>query len=294
MLAGGVLLGPHFSLLTGEPFDVYLTFDDGPFPDPDLKTGPTDIVLQTLKDHGAVATFFLHGRHILKWHGPVLARYIREGHALGNHLWSQGGNTIGDHPTYVRLAYQYFLTEDKIRTMMAAADPEAYQHYLAQHKLFRRPGGANHLDEFLDTNYHRELTRNGDLRMFWDDMDWLVGVYDYSGWHVNGGESLPLKIRPETPDAERQFVLHGADGYYGVYDFLSAGKPPHLSREAEQGIVILLHDADAITDNMLPQLLDDLIKLGARFRTLPRPVDRANAKTVGIGYGPTTAPLTVI
>src|SRR5258708_2271264 len=287
MLAGGALLPPHFSLLTGEPFDVYLTFDDGPFPNPDLKTGPTDVVLQTLKDYGAVATFFLHGRHILKWHGPVLARYIREGHALGNHLWSQGGNTIQDHPSYVRLAYQYFLTEDKIRTMMAAADSDAYQHYLTQHKLFRRPGGANHLNEFLDSTYHRELTRNGDLRMFWDDMDWLVGVYDYSGWHVNGGESLPLKIRPETPEAERQFVLHSVDGYYGVYDFLSAGKPSHVSREAEQGIVILLHDADPITHNMLPQLLDDLIKLRAPSPPFPRPPAPPTPKTPPLRHSPT-------
>src|SRR5689334_18240022 len=119
ILTAGTVLGTRLSLLQGEPFDVYLTFDDGPFPNPDLTTGPTDLVLQTLKDHDTVATFFLHGRHILKWHGPVLARYIREGHALGNHLWSQGGNTVEDHPSYVRLAYQYFLTEDKIRTMMS-------------------------------------------------------------------------------------------------------------------------------------------------------------------------------
>src|SRR5258708_35120552 len=252
MLAGGALLPPHFSLLTGEPFDVYLTFDDGPFPNPDLKTGPTDVVLQTLKDYGAVATFFLHGRHILKWHGPVLARYIREGHALGNHLWSQGGNTIGDHPTYVRLAYQYFLTEDKIRTMMAAADPEAYQHYLAQHKLFRRPGGANHLDEFLDPNYHRDLTHNDNLRLFWDDMDWLVGVYEYSCSHGNGGGALALKIRPETPDAERQFFLHGPDGYYSFYDYLSAGKPPPLSRAPQHGHAPPLPNPTTLTPPPLP------------------------------------------
>src|SRR5204862_661364 len=66
-----VLPAPWFSVQADDtPFDVYLTFDDGPFPAPDLKTGPTDVVIQTLKDHKAWATFFLHGRHILKWHGP--------------------------------------------------------------------------------------------------------------------------------------------------------------------------------------------------------------------------------
>ena len=73
-----------------KPFDVYLTFDDGPFAHKDLKTGPTDIVLQTLQDKGVLATFFLHGIHITDWDGPVLARYINLGHAVGNHLWRQG------------------------------------------------------------------------------------------------------------------------------------------------------------------------------------------------------------
>ena len=38
---------------------------------------------------------------------------------------------------------------------------------------------------------------------------------------------------------------------------------------------------------MLPDLIDTLTGLGARFKSLPRPVDKPNATTVGISYPPT-------
>ena len=83
---------------------MYLTFDDGPSSHKDFKTGPTDIVLQTLKDLNLSATFFLHGLHTNDWDGPVMVRYLMDGHAIGNHTWRQGGNTTLDHPTRSLLA----------------------------------------------------------------------------------------------------------------------------------------------------------------------------------------------
>src|SRR5579859_1037031 len=272
-----------------QPFDVYLTFDDGPFANEDLKTGPTDVVLQILSDHSASATFFLHGRHILPWHGPVLARYVKQGHTIGNHLWSQGGNTTVDHPTFTRLAYQYLLTDDKIRTMLQAADQDAYNAYLAQGKMFRRPGGSNYLAEFLDPANFHAIEYDPLLRPLGDKVQWLKSVYDYSGWHVNGGESIPVNIRPTTPDEERNFILHGGNGYYGIEDYLQFGNPPRRSLEADAGLIILMHDADKDTDSTLPQLLDDLTALGARFRSLPRPGDQPNTKSVGVGNPPKVA-----
>ncbi len=272
-----------------QPFDIYLTFDDGPFANPDLKTGPTDVVLQTLSDHNVSATFFLHGRHILPWHGPVLARYIKQGHSIGNHLWSQGGNTTVDKPTFTRLAYQYLLTEDKIRSMLQQADPDAYNIYMAQGKLFRRPGGSNFPAEFLDPANFHAVQYDPLLRPLGDKVEWLKSVYDYSGWHVNGGESIPENIRPQTPDQQRNFILHGGNGYYGIEDYLQFGNPPRRSLEANAGLIILMHDVDKDTDAMLPQLLSDLTTLGARFRSLPRPSDQPNTKTVGVGNPPTVA-----
>ncbi len=270
-----------------DPFDVYMTFDDGPSSNRDFKTGPTDLVLQTLKDNNAPATFFLHGLHVTDWDGPVMVRYLADGHAIGNHLWRQGGNTVGDKPSWPLLARQYLEAEVRIRQLLQDADRSAYIQYLAQPKLFRRPGGHNGLNEFLDPVNFKDLDHEPYLQPYWDRIDWLNGVYDYSGWHINGGESIPLSIRPETPTDELNFILHGGHGYYGVLDFLQGGIPPQRSVEAYEGLIILMHDADKDTVTMLPQLIQELRSLGARFRALPRPIDKPNSKTVGIGYAPT-------
>ena len=60
---------------------VALTFDDGPNP-------PfTGRVLDTLRDAGVQATFFLIGENVRRY--PELARRIvKEGHAVGNHSYS--------------------------------------------------------------------------------------------------------------------------------------------------------------------------------------------------------------
>jgi peptidoglycan-N-acetylglucosamine deacetylase len=59
---------------------VALTFDDGP--DPQV----TPSILDTLRDCGARATFFVIGRHLEK-HRALAARALGEGHELGNHSW---------------------------------------------------------------------------------------------------------------------------------------------------------------------------------------------------------------
>lgn len=57
---------------------VYLTFDDGPHPKYSGK------ILDALGSTGAKATFFLSGEELRKY--PEFgSRYIREGHAVGNH-----------------------------------------------------------------------------------------------------------------------------------------------------------------------------------------------------------------
>ncbi len=59
---------------------VALTFDDGPNPE------ATPRILDALAERGAIATFFLLGRHVERW--PALARRVAdEGHIVGNHGW---------------------------------------------------------------------------------------------------------------------------------------------------------------------------------------------------------------
>ena len=57
---------------------IFLTFDDGPIPE------ITPLVLSTLKQFNAKATFFCVGANIEK-HPEVFRQIISEGHSIGNH-----------------------------------------------------------------------------------------------------------------------------------------------------------------------------------------------------------------
>jgi peptidoglycan-N-acetylglucosamine deacetylase len=60
---------------------IYLTFDDGPVP------GATELVLQTLAQCQAKATFFCIGDNIRK-HPVIFESVLAAGHAIGNHTFN--------------------------------------------------------------------------------------------------------------------------------------------------------------------------------------------------------------
>jgi peptidoglycan-N-acetylglucosamine deacetylase len=60
---------------------IFLTFDDGPLP------GPTEFVLDMLKNFNAKATFFCIGDNVRK-HPEVFAKVVNEGHSIGNHTFN--------------------------------------------------------------------------------------------------------------------------------------------------------------------------------------------------------------
>ena len=70
---------------------VYLTFDDGPIPE------STPFILDTLKEFGIKATFFVVGENV-KRHPELLERIVNEGHRVGNHTY----NHMGSLRHYVR------------------------------------------------------------------------------------------------------------------------------------------------------------------------------------------------
>ncbi len=76
--------------------EVYLTFDDGPTP------GVTDVLLNTLANYHAKATFFCLGRQVHK-HPALLQRIVDEGHAIGNHSYS--------HPDGLSVSKSYYLKD---------------------------------------------------------------------------------------------------------------------------------------------------------------------------------------
>src|SRR5690349_5425099 len=64
-----------------EAKELYLTFDDGPV------HGPTEFVLETLRQYSAKATFFCIGDNVRK-HPGVFKKIVDDGHAIGNHTFN--------------------------------------------------------------------------------------------------------------------------------------------------------------------------------------------------------------
>jgi len=57
---------------------LFLTFDDGPHPE------ATNFVLNELRDHNALATFFCIGKNVLAY-PDIYKRILDGGHSVGNH-----------------------------------------------------------------------------------------------------------------------------------------------------------------------------------------------------------------
>ena len=73
---------------------VYLTFDDGPLPQ------STPFILDTLREYGARATFFMVGDNVRKY--PELFKMIVDaGHQVGNHTYNHLGGLKHLTKTYI-------------------------------------------------------------------------------------------------------------------------------------------------------------------------------------------------
>ena len=82
---------------------VYLTFDDGPIPE------ATPFILDTLRDYGAKATFFMVGDNVRKY-PELYKRILAEGHQVGNHTHNHIGgirHTIKEYSYNVEKANAY-------------------------------------------------------------------------------------------------------------------------------------------------------------------------------------------
>lgn len=63
---------------------IYLTFDDGPIPE------STPFILDTLREHGVKATFFMVGDNVHKY-PQLFQQIVAEGHQVGNHTYNHWG-----------------------------------------------------------------------------------------------------------------------------------------------------------------------------------------------------------
>ena len=114
--------------------EIYLTFDDGPIP------GPTEFVLDTLKQFNAKATFFCIGENISK-HPEIFQQVIIEGHAVGNHTFKHMKGWSTSTEKYVS---NVELCANEIREKLPIAGyqlPVTSNKQLETSLLFRPPYG---------------------------------------------------------------------------------------------------------------------------------------------------------
>ena len=133
---------------------VYLTFDDGPIPE------STPFILDTLKELGVKATFFVVGENV-KRYPDLFRRIISEGHSIGNHTY----NHMGSLKHYVRTYLSNIETADAV--MQTAANisgvgAENRSLSITNVPLFRPPHGWTWLSA-----YHL-LMKKGYTIVMWD------------------------------------------------------------------------------------------------------------------------------
>ena len=138
---------------------VALTFDDGPDP----RTTP--LILDTLREHGVEATFFVVGRQVAE--NPALLRQIvGEGHIVGNHTY--------DHADMSALSLARMHGELR-STQEAVDDALGYHHPMA---LMRPPYGNPYVEGSNALPAFQEVVRDQELiPVTWtvDPSDYLLG-----------------------------------------------------------------------------------------------------------------------
>lgn len=122
---------------------VYLTFDDGPIPQ------STPFILDTLREHGIKATFFVVGDNVRR--NPTLFQsIIEEGHEVGNHTYNHLG-------AFKHWAATYIVNAIKAEELIHS-------------NLFRPPHGTMRWSEYFWMTRKRKV-------VMWD-----VVTRDYSKW----------------------------------------------------------------------------------------------------------------
>ena len=138
---------------------VALTFDDGPDP----RTTP--LILDTLRERGVRATFFVVGRQVAE-NPALLRRIVAEGHAIGNHTY--------DHADMSGLSAGRMHLELR-STQEAVDDALGYHRPMA---LMRPPYGNPYLEGSNALPAFRGVVRReGLFPVMWtvDPSDYLLG-----------------------------------------------------------------------------------------------------------------------
>ncbi len=161
---------------------VYLTFDDGPIPE------STPFLLETLKQYGALATFFMVGENVQKY--PELFQQIKDaGHQVGNHTFNHWSGAR--HTTKA-----FSKNTDKANVLIGS-------------QLFRPPHGWMRMEQYLWLKRKYKIimwdlvTRDYSKLMTKEDILLNVKRYTRNGSIITFHDSLKSidKLRYALPEA---------------------------------------------------------------------------------------------
>jgi len=195
------LFGPALGKIESGRKAVALTFDDGPNPE------ATPLILDTLREKGVRATFFVLGSHAERW--PELVRRIsNEGHQLGNH---------GYFHRKLQFKSPFYVSRDirlGIRAIKRAGAPAP--------KYFRAPHGFRSPWTTPIASSYGERT-----------VGWSLGVWDSDRPGVE--EIVRRTLEGVSPGSI--VLLHDGDGYNPDGDRMqtAAALPLIIDRLKEQG-----------------------------------------------------------
>lgn len=115
--------------------ELYLTFDDGPVP------GPTEFVLETLRQANIKATFFCIGDNIRK-HPLIFQSLIDSGHTVGNHTYNHVDGWKSSRAHY----------HDNVNRCNAEIEKYLVQQYP---RFFRPPYGRITRQQIKEMNHYQ-------------------------------------------------------------------------------------------------------------------------------------------
>lgn len=160
---------------------VYLTFDDGPIPE------ATPFILDTLKEFGIKATFFVVGDNVHK-HPELLDRIIAEGHRVGNHTYNHWAtnfkHSLGNYVKNVKRCSAILRVHTK-------GTPEEKRE-----QLFRPPHGWMRHAAYIWLKYTYRIvmwdlvTRDYSNRLTADDVFHNIRKYTRNGSIITFHDSL--------------------------------------------------------------------------------------------------------
>jgi len=195
------LFGPALGKIEGAKKVVALTFDDGPNPD------ATPLILDTLREKGVKATFFVLGSHAERWPDLVL-RIAHDGHQLGNH---------GYFHRKLQFKSPFYVSRDirlGIRAIKRAGAPAP--------RYFRAPHGFRSPWTTPIASSYGERT-----------VGWSLGVWDSDRPGVD--EIVRRTLEGVSPGSI--ILLHDGDGYNADGDRMqtAAALPLIIDRLKDQG-----------------------------------------------------------